>query len=76
MFHDDRLLCTFCLATLAAGPKKAQHSGLRQTVRVAHAALLLALSWYAFFVLLRGLNDMPVDFHSWNDAGTHGGRKP
>jgi hypothetical protein len=72
--HDDRLLCATCLAAVAAGPRVLRFSWLRRLGRIARAALLLAVSWYAFFLLLHGLCDVPADFQDRPGHAIHGRR--
>jgi len=60
--HDDRLVCTRCLAALAvARPPGA--GGLKRLAAFAVTAALLLAGWCLFFLLLRAIAAMPVALH-------------
>jgi hypothetical protein len=61
--HDDRILCTACLARLSA-PVAARRSGVLAGVwLLAQTLVAIAAIWFFFFLVGRALIAIPSDFH-------------
>jgi len=60
--HDDRILCTACLAKLAS-PAPQRKRSLEGVFLVGQSVLAVALIWFFFFLIGRGLLAVPATFH-------------
>jgi hypothetical protein len=60
--HDDRILCSSCLAKLAK-KKRATPINLRWVTAACFLVLGLLMAWLCFYTLGRGLLLIPSEFH-------------
>ena len=60
--HDDRMVCTACLAALARRPLS-QRLRFAGFLRMAQCAFGFLLVWYCFFLLGTLLVKIPAKFH-------------
>ena len=63
--HDDRVLCTACLAKLVTAALP-QRRTLRKVTRVIQLGLSLLLAWFFFFAVGETLQRLPDEFHEGN----------
>lgn len=60
--HDGRILCASCLARLAA-PKAAKKKRLPGVLALLQCAGAIAIAWFFFFLIGKGLLAIPTSFH-------------
>jgi hypothetical protein len=61
--HDDRILCAACLRQLLTPPPVRHRGNFRVLVTLAQSALAVALIWFFFFLVGKGLLAIPTSFH-------------
>jgi hypothetical protein len=61
--HDDRMLCSSCLAQLAAAASAKGRGRFRRLVVPLQGILGFMLLWYAFFLMGQVLLAIPHSFH-------------
>jgi len=60
--HDDRVICSSCLAQLTGGSEK-HASRMGAVVQLIQIAVGLAIVWSCFYMMGRGLLFVPSEFH-------------
>ncbi len=60
--HDDRILCAACLRQLVA-PLPSPRRSFRGILSLAQCMLAVALVWFFFFLIGKGLLAIPSAFH-------------
>lgn len=68
--HEGRILCASCLAGLAA-PAGPRRRGFPLVAAALQCLLAVAVAWFFFFLIGRGLLAIPTSFHEgtlWRKA--------
>jgi hypothetical protein len=60
--HDDRVLCTNCLAKLTKKPPTRRFA-LTQLLWLAQCVVGIFIAWFFFFLIGEGLLKQPTSFH-------------
>ena len=61
--HEDRVLCTACLAKISAADMGQRRRAMRSVTRVIQLGLGLLLAWFFFFAVGETLQRIPDEFH-------------
>lgn len=61
--HDGRILCTACLARLAAPVAPRRNVTLEAAVLLGQSVVAVCVIWFCFFLIGRALVAIPADFH-------------